>query len=191
MKMMNSSAATIEHPNTCGGDEALHALAGNPARPIRRIAEIGVGSGDDTAFFLRTFRPDHLILIDADPVNHPAIAESVARATPAGCVPIVETICAYVGRGCGETTFAGAKVPHRRLNELIRGAIDLIKIGVNGCELKVLESGDEPFVRHRPLVMIRTTAETMAPVQAWFAARGYKPPQVFVRATGHMLIFRP
>lgn len=191
MTIMTSDARTIERHATGGDDEVLHALTRDVARPIRRIVEIGVADGHDTAFFLRTFRPDHLILIDADPANHPLIARAVAGHTPPGCTPIVETVCAYVGRGCGETIFAGATVPHRRLNDLIRGPVDLIKIHVDGCEMRVLESGDEPIARHRPLVIVRTGADTAATLQAWFAARRYQAPDVVARGPYRHLIFRP
>ena len=56
---------------------------------------------------------------------------------------MVETVCAFVGRGCGETTFAGATVPHRRLNALVPGAVDLLKIDVDGGD-DAERDGDDP-----------------------------------------------
>lgn len=155
----------------------LNRFAGPHA--IKRIVEVGVLVGNHTAYFLQTFRPEHLVLIDADPANLPLIERVVAANTPAGMAPIVETVTAFVGRGGGDTRFAGATIPHRRLSELVTGPLDLIKIDVDGAEATLLSHGGEPIVSHRPVVMIEVMPATDALVRQWFAANGYGPPQVF------------
>jgi hypothetical protein len=145
-----------------------------------RIAEVGVLVGNHTAFFLKTFAPTQLTLIDADPANLPFIRATAGFNLPPGPQPEITLHCAYVGAQSHEAVaFAGATVPMRPLNALVPGPVDFLKIDVDGGELGLLAGAAEVIELYRPAVMIETTPATHGPVLAWFAARGYHERRTF------------
>ena len=155
--------------------QALEHIA--QGRTIASIVEVGVLMGNHTAFFLKAFKPARLTLADADPANMPFIESTVRN--NAVTVPQLNMVNAFVGRGGGETVFAGQRVPHKSLAEIVTSPIDLLKIDVDGAELALLESADSVVTLGRPLVMIETTPETHRPALEWFAARSYDALQSF------------
>ncbi len=145
-----------------------------------RIAEVGVLVGNHSAFFLKTFAPTHLTLIDADPANLPFIRTAASFNLPDGPQPEITLHCAFIGADSRDAvTFAGAEVPMRPLNVLVPGPVDFLKIDVDGGELGLLDGAAEVIELYRPTVMIETTPTTHAPVLAWFAARGYHERRTF------------
>jgi len=146
----------------------------------RRIVEVGVLLGNHTAFFLKNFAPQHITLIDADPANLNFIRRSAAYNLAAGPAPEVVIHCAFVGGRTAEAvTFAGAKVPQRGLGDLVAGAVDFLKIDVDGGELALLAGAASVIEQYRPAVMIETTPATHDAVVAWFEARNYTVRRVF------------
>ena len=159
-----------------------------PTKP-RRIAEVGVLLGNHTAFFLKTFQPAHLTLVEADPANLPFIEHAIAyNATPR---PEVVMHNAFAGAEEGEITFAGAKVPVRPLDGLIEGPLDFLKIDVDGGEENVLKGAARLIEGARPVVMIETTPATDGAVAAWFAARGYKQRRAFDHGAYRNVVYTP
>ncbi len=158
-------------------------------RKIKSIAEIGVLMGNHTAFFLKAFAPQQLILVDADPANLPFIANTV-RNNSSSAVQL-EVVNAFVGGGGGQTMFAGARVPHRAINDIISTPIDLLKIDVDGAEVSLLSGAGDVIERSRPLVMIETTPTTHTTVMDWFAKRGYTSTNTFDHGGYTNTILRP
>ncbi len=154
---------------------------------IRRIAEVGVLLGNHSAFFLKTFRPEHITLIDADPANIPFMQSTVTYNS--ALRPAIHN--AFVGDQDGEVTFAGSKVPMRPLSGLVDGRVDFLKIDVDGSEEKVLKGAAAVIETSRPAVMIETTPETHSAVIDWFTARGYCERRVFDRGNYRNVVLTP
>src|SRR5262249_4822558 len=154
-------------------------LGGLLQRP-QRIVEVGVLLGNHTAFFLKTFAPQHVTLIDADPANINFMRRSAAFNLAPGPAPEVVIQCAYVGgRAADAVTFAGGRVPQRSLGDLVNGGVDFLKIDVDGGEVALLAGAAAVIEAHRPSVMIETTPTTFEPVKTWFAERRYDLRKVF------------
>src|SRR5207244_3241736 len=127
----------------------------------QRIVEVGVLVGNHTAYFLKTFAPMHVTLIDADPANVNFIRRSAAFNLAAGPAPEVVIQCAYIGgRSVDAVTFAGQRVPQRSLADLVSGSVDFLKIDVDGGEVALLAGAASVIEAHRPTVMIETTPTT-------------------------------
>lgn len=161
-----------------------------PRGHVRAIAEVGVLMGNHTAYFLRTFRPETLILVDADPANIPLIERTVA-ANASLPAPRVEVHCAYAAGRDGDHMFAGAPVPKRALAGLISGPVDFIKIDVDGGEIALLKGAEPLFEASKPAVMIETTPRTHEAVAAFFTARGYTARRVFDRGDYRNMVLTP
>ncbi len=161
----------------------------DPAK-VKRIAEVGVLLGNHTAFFLKTLKPSHITLIDADPANTAFIARTVAynRASPH---PEVRQETAFVGAATGEITFAGTKVPVRPLTALVEGPVDFLKIDVDGGEETLLQGAAPVIENTKPIVMIETTPRTHTPVEQWFTARGYTTRKVFDHGDYRNVVLMP
>ncbi|MHB1204512.1 MAG: FkbM family methyltransferase [Rhodospirillaceae bacterium] len=156
----------------------------------RRIVEIGVLLGNHTAFFLKTFAPDRMTLIDADPVNIPFIERTVFYNLP-DTRPEIDVRLAFVAAGTGENPFAGAKVPRRTLQDLAPGPVDFLKIDVDGGEIGLLAGAAPVIEASRPAVMIETTRDTHDDVLAWFGARRYHTNRVFDHGTHRNVVLLP
>ena len=168
---------------------SLESMAAN--KRAARVAEIGVLVGNHTAFFLQAFRPDFLIRVDADPANQPLMIRTVAANTPDHCRPAVEMLSAFVGRSGADTRSAGMTVAQRRLDQVVSGPIDLIKINVDGVEAELLQYGGTPIETHQPVVMIETTRQIDSFVCEWFLTRGHEAPVTFDRGNYRNLFFSP
>lgn len=168
--------------------KALEAAA--QGRAIATIVEVGVLMGNHTAYFLKAFTPQRLILADADPANLPFIENTVGNnaTVPA---PSLDLVNAFIGKGGGETHFAGVRVPHKRLDELVTTSIDLLKIDVDGAELDLLAGAENAIAAGRPLTMIETTPATHQGALAWFGQRGYDRVRTFDHGGYSNTIFRP
>jgi hypothetical protein len=145
---------------------------------IRRIAEVGVLLGNHSAYFLKTFAPDQLTLIDADRANIAFIERTVFYNLPERR-PQLDIHCALVAGKTGEGRFAGAPVQKHTLQELVPEPVDLLKIDVDGGEVDLLAGASAVIDESRPAVMIETTAETHQPVVSWFTNRRYGVSRVF------------
>jgi hypothetical protein len=161
-----------------------------PRDKIRRIAEVGVLLGNHSAYFLKTFRPEAITLIDGDAANIPFIEHTVFYNLPE-TRPQVDIQCAFVGGAPGEVSFAGAKVQRRTLTDLVRGGVDFLKIDVDGGELNLLAGAAAVIETHRPFVMIETTPATHNNVAAWFEARRYATKKVFDHGGHRKLVLVP
>jgi FkbM family methyltransferase len=171
--------------------EELQYLGATVGRP-QRIVEVGVLLGNHTAYFLKTFAPHQLVLIDADPANLPFMRSTVGYNIADGGAPDVEMHTAFVGgRNQSAVSFAGAQVPQRTLAELAPGQIDFLKIDVDGGELALLDGAASVIEASRPAVMIETTPTTHDPVVAWFAARGYDVRRIFDHGSYRNVIVVP
>lgn len=159
--------------------EELQFLAKHVAN-ARCIVEVGVLVGNHTAFFLKNFSADRLVLIDADPANHPYIRRTIEHNLQRSPPPAVQLECTYVGGRSGQMmSFAGSEVPVRRLDEVVTGPVDFLKIDVDGGEVEVLEGAAGVVESRRPAIMIETARHTNAPVLAQLKAWGYEPRRVF------------
>jgi hypothetical protein len=170
--------------------DELQYLRSTLPRP-QRIVEVGVLLGNHTAFFLKTFAPTHMTLIDADPANITFIRRTAACNLPARPAPDIVIQCAFVGGRAGTVTFAGADVPQRPLADLVAGPVDFLKIDVDGGEVALLAGADAVIETHRPAVMIETTPATHDPVCAWFQSRRYDMRRVFDHGSHRNVVFTP
>src|SRR5207253_2295025 len=149
-----------------------------PADRMRRIVEVGVLMGNHSAYFLKTFKPEAITLIDGDPANIPFIEHTVFYNLPENR-PDVDVQCAFVGGAPGEATFAEQKVQRRTLADLVHGGVDFLKIDVDGGEVNLLTGAASVIEAYRPAVMIETTPLTHSKVIEWFTARRYTAKKVF------------
>jgi len=165
----------------------LKSLLGRP----QRIVEVGVLLGNHTAFFLKTFGPTHVTLIDADPANITFIRRTAACNLPAQPAPDIIIQCAFVGGRADTVNFAGVDVPQRPLAELVAGPVDFLKIDVDGGEMGLLAGAASVIEAHRPAVMIETTPTTHDPVCGWFQERRYEIRRVFDHGTHRNVVLTP
>lgn len=79
----------------------------------------------------------------------------------------------------GAVTFAAdggtTSVPALRLDDVVNGRVDFVKIDAEGMELSVLRGMEQLLLEHRPLVLAEANSlEAAAPVFSWFGERGYR-----------------
>lgn len=172
------------------GEELQHLARVLDRARIRRIVEIGVLLGNHTAFFLKTFAPDRMTLIDADPANIPFIERTVFYNLP-DTKPEIDVRLAFVADGTGESHFAGAKVPRRTLQELAPGPVDFLKVDVDGGEMGLLAGATPVIEASRPAVMIETSRDSHDDVLAWFGAKRYQTNRVFDHGAHRTVVMLP
>jgi FkbM family methyltransferase len=171
--------------------DELTYLAGVLKRP-QRIVEVGVLLGNHTAFFLKNFAPRHVTLIDADPANMTFIRRTAACNLAPGPAPEVVMHCAFVGGAATDAvSFAGVQVAQRPLAALVPGAVDFLKIDVDGGEVALLNGAAGVIEQHRPAVMIETTPATHDAVCAWFKTRRYELQRVFDHQSHRNVVLTP
>lgn len=136
------------------------------------IVEVGVLLGNHSVFFLQNLAPKRLHLFEVDPSMLPEIRRNTDANNRYGTEIFLHQ--AFIGADGGEPFHvAGVPVPQRSLSGMVPERVDFLKVDTDGGELPFLAGAEELIVTSRPFVMMETDTVTDAPVQEWFAARGY------------------
>jgi FkbM family methyltransferase len=164
-------------------DNLFQYLASLSAEPFDCIVHVGAGA-DASADYYAVLQPKHVVLIEADPESHAALAERFKDSSRA------TVIQALVGAAAGETTFHRYTLPslnaplglgrlrelyprideietillqstllHEILDEKSLGARNLLVLDVPGQEAAILRSMPSDFLGRFSQLIAMTTAE--------------------------------
>lgn len=166
------------------------------------VIDVGANVGFFTQYFARWVGPrGRVVAIEPETENH---AELVRRLAAAGLADRVRAPRAAADAASGTARLmvnrdhpgdhrladAGEPVPALTLDEVAAGeaAVSLIKIDVQGVEMRVLEGAAVILARDRPALFVEVAPEALASYGAsvdslldWLAARGYAPFQLAAR----------
>jgi FkbM family methyltransferase len=160
-----------------------------PAWP--RVIDVGANIGNHTLFFARVCGAREVIVFEPNPEVIPELRANLEKN---GCTNVT---CDYLGIALGAAHSTGSLMidsedmhilnrggtrlevgtgPIRveRLDALVFGEVDLIKIDVEGMALQVLEGCDRIVRRSRPDVVVEVSLKEMPGLYDWLARTGYR-----------------
>lgn len=133
-------------------------------KPGGVIVDIGANVGNHSVFFGKFLNPSRLVPIEPNPEALPFLKENLALNE------ITADECGYgvaIGRTYGQAGIEnikgdlvggrltrGASIPVVALDTLMEGAVDFLKIDVEGMEFEVLRGAQQIIDRSRPLILI-------------------------------------
>jgi FkbM family methyltransferase len=185
-------------------EEELRFLAGRMPRGMR-IVDVGANTGNHTVFFALAMQAERVVPIEP----HPRAVRAIRSAVEINRLPNIDlerlgtAVGAAGGRlqlvpsetaGLGATRFIpdlGGPIEMAPLDTLIPGAVDFVKIDVEGMEMDVLAGAAEVIERERPALFIEVLDRTVGPFLAWADAKGYRIEKVFPDKTHCNYLLRP
>ncbi|MGD9632178.1 MAG: FkbM family methyltransferase [Pirellulales bacterium] len=182
------SSARLEQLGQLANDELAGFLVARLCRPGMMFVDVGAHIGSVVAEVLHHCPNSPIVAVEAVPAK----VENLRRRFPS-----VDIISCALGEVDGETSFSvdtvqsgystlaerngsGAEkitVRLHRLDSVICGSVDVLKIDVEGAELGVLRGGEQLIAKCRPVIMFESGPEeplhTHADLWQWFADRSY------------------
>lgn len=182
-----------------GGNIRIHRLIDALTRPGATVVDVGANIGYNTLYAARRVGPKgRVVAIEPSPDNLSVAADNVAaaglsnvilRPVAAGRSPgqrdfyvrgETSAVNSFFPTSCYAEVTGVLKVPVERLDDLVDGDADLVKIDVEGAELDVLE-GMERLLRRPSLALVaewHPTLQIMAGYEAdalprWLLERGF------------------
>jgi len=157
-------------------------------RPGFHAIDVGANIGNHALYFATRLGAGRVTVVEPNPL---ALAPLVANVVINGLAEVIDLSALGVGlsdafgdgwfmgrhdRNLGATKMkpGGGDLTVRRGDDLFAGIrCDLLKIDVEGMEMKVLSGLTETIDRTRPVILIEVDGENDAAFHAWTAARGY------------------
>lgn len=187
--------AGIERAHTRGQfyeHEELLFLAGMFPAGLR-IVDAGANTGNHTVFFAGAMHAEAVYPIEPDPRSAAALRRAVAEnglgnvdlsglGTAVGAGRARMRSVASKGGGLGATRLVPdpeGNVPVVPLDELVEGAVDLLKIDVEGMEMDVLAGAEGVIARNRPALFVEVADGTTVDFLAWTDCHGYRIERLF------------
>lgn len=171
--------------------EELNTLKGLVKKDAH-IIDIGSNVGNHALFFASRMGAARVIAIEPNPI---AMAALVANVVVNGLQDVIDL--SALGVGLSDTSEAGFGMRRRNRNlgatKMVAGdgelqvhpgdtlfegeQVDLIKIDVEGMEMKVLGGMENTIARTRPVILIEVDGENETHFQEWRHARNYQVVQ--------------
>jgi len=158
-----------------------------------RIVDPGANTGNHTLFFAAVLEAETVIPLEP----HPRAAAAIRAAVEKNRLSNVDLSClglavgASAGRlspvhsaggGLGATRFVpepDGPIPVPRLDELVSGRVDFLKVDVEGMEMAVLSGAAGILARDRPALYIEVLDATIGEFMAWADASSYRVEKLF------------
>jgi len=173
-------------------EEELRFLAERLPRGLR-IVDAGANTGNHTLFFATVMEAEIVIPIEPVPRAISAIRATVAEneltnvdlsclghaigSSPAKLRPVPS-----VTAGLGAMHFAidpEGTVPLARLDDLVTGRVDFLKIDVEGMEMEALAGAAALVAAQHPILYVEVVDERVAEFMGWVDANGYCVEKLF------------
>lgn len=153
------------------------------------IIDIGANVGNHALYFATRMKAARVVVVEPNPL---ALAPLVANVVINGLTDVIDLGALGVGLSDGSASGYGMKRHDRNLgatkmfegrgqlevhagDDLFADEVpDLIKIDVEGMEMKVLSGLERTITRHRPVILIEVDGENDAAFADWFAAHEYE-----------------
>lgn len=167
------------------------------------IIEVGAYVGNHAVYYLRYLQPAALTVFEPNAEIVALLERNLAANRVDGLTPVVHALAA--GRAAarydavsrdpnnqGATRLVAAAdgaIQAVPLDEIVKGAVDFIKIDAEGMELEVLEGAARIVRESRPKIMIEIFNDHHTPFAHWLQDHGYRIVQTFkyVNATNYMI----
>ncbi|MEX1236351.1 MAG: FkbM family methyltransferase [Roseovarius sp.] len=171
--------------------EELSALA-HYVRAGAHIIDIGANVGNHALFFATRMKAERVVVIEPNPL---AMAPLMANVLVNRLEGVIDMGLLGVGLSDRSANGYGMKRHDRNLgatrmfegkgdlevhagDDLLEGETpDLIKIDVEGMEMKVLSGLGRTIAQHRPVILIEVDEENADAFEAWRGAQGYSIAQ--------------
>ena len=168
-------------------EEELGTLSDN-IKDGAHIIDIGANVGNHALYFATRMNAARVVVAEPNPL---ALAPLVANVVINDLTDVIDLGALGVGlsdqsqggfgmkrhdKNLGATKMfegRGALEVHRGDDLFADEAPDLIKIDVEGMEMKVLSGLEETISKHRPMILIEVDGENDADFAAWFASHEY------------------
>lgn len=172
--------------------EELRFLAGRLPRGLR-IADVGANTGNHTVYLAGVMAAERVVPIEPDPRAAAALRAAVTEnalsnvdlsrlGVAAGADTAMLRAVPSATAGLGAMHFVPdplGSVPQRRLDELLDGPIDFLKIDVEGMEMAVLAGAAGLVSRYRPHLYIEVVDESIAEFMDWADRNRYHVEKLF------------
>ena len=173
-------------------EEELRFLADRLPRGLR-IVDAGANTGNHTLFFAAVMEAEIVVPIEPLPRACAAIRAVVAenRLTNVDLSCLGRAIGSSPGRmaaipsvtaGLGATHFVpdpDGAIPRVRLDDLVAGPVDLLKIDVEGMEMEALTGAAALIAAQHPRLYIEVLDEKVAEFMRWVDGNGYVAEKLF------------
>ena len=162
-------------------------------KPGARIVDVGANTGNHTLFFAGPMRAAHVLPFEPLPAAASALRAAVERN---GLVNVdlsrlgvgvsdrdERAALVFSGRGgLGATSLvakADGEIIVAPLDSMVPGRIDLLKIDVEGMEMKVLAGAARVISQSRPLIFIEVANRNTNDLMAWLKNADYRVARLF------------
>jgi FkbM family methyltransferase len=172
--------------------EELEFLAERLPRGLR-IVDVGANTGNHTLFFATVMAAEKVMPIEP----HPRAVAAIRATVEANALANVDLSCLGRAVGAGEgrlkavnSASAGLGATHyladpggpvslSPLDDLVAGAVDFIKIDVEGMEMEVLAGARSTIAKYRPFIFIEVLDTAIESFMAWLDKAGYRVEKLF------------
>jgi FkbM family methyltransferase len=159
----------------------------------RRIVDAGANTGNHTLFFAGPMQAAAVTPIEPHPRAAAAIRAAVAenRLANVDLSQLGKAVGAEPGRlrridseggGLGATRYVAdpeGDTAVVRLDDIVAGSVDLLKIDVEGMEMAALAGAEELISRSRPAIFIEVLDAGIREFTAWVDGHGYRFEKLF------------
>lgn len=162
-------------------------------RPGARIVDVGANTGNHTVFFAGPMRAASVLPIEPLPGAIAALRAAVERNA------LTNVDLSRLGTGVGESSGRARLVSSERgglgatslvpdpggdilvakLDSMVSGPVDFLKIDVEGMEMGVLSGAEGVIERSRPAIFIEIANRNTAAFSAWLERARYEVKRVF------------
>jgi FkbM family methyltransferase len=157
------------------------------------IVDVGANTGNHTLFFAAVMQAVRVVPIEPLPRSASAIRAVVAenRLANVDLSCLGKAVGAETGRmravpsttaGLGATHFvpdADGEIAVERLDALVSGPVDFIKIDVEGMEMQALAGASALIAAQHPILYVEVVDESVGEFMAWVDRHGYRVEKLF------------
>ena len=134
---------------------------------VNSIAEVGCLVGNHSVYFLHTFQPQRMKIMDASRVSLEHARENLELNLTDSSPLEVDYVHTAIGRESGTLRFFDEQVPVNSLSNLLTEPFDFLKIDVDGMEMEALEGAESYLLEYQPRVMIEVLHDYKSTFEAF------------------------
>ena len=161
--------------------------------PGAYVVDVGANTGNHTIFFAGPMKAASVIPFE--PL--PAAAEALRTCVERNALPNVDLSCLGFGLsdrneraklvfsdrgGLGSTSLTPdpeGEIVVAKLDSMVSGRVDLLKIDVEGMEMSVLEGAGELIRRSRPRIFVEVANRNTHALMGWLDRHAYRVARIF------------
>ena len=169
------------------------------------IVDVGANIGNHTVFLSRFLAPRRILVLEPNPelletlnsnlqVNHVTQADTTFLGLAIGadckCYSLMIKDSNNIGAAHLVESPSGT-VRSERLDDILKEAVDLIKIDVEGMELEVLAGAERTIARFRPYLLVESFNANVQALDRWCRDHEYRVAQRFQYVNAVNLFLEP